>query len=81
MCMEHYAHTHTFVGMNACVRLKVKRGSLVVVYAETVRKHSDCENLSPEHSGFLVFLSHRGAKRLSRSRSAAAVKIGRTGKV
>lgn len=58
MCIEHYAPTHTFVGMNACMRLKVKRGSLVVVYAETVRKQSDCENLSLEHSEFLVFLSH-----------------------
>lgn len=32
-------------------------------------------------SGFLVFLSHRGVKRLSRSRCTAAVKIGKRGKV
>lgn len=53
----------------------------MVVCAETVRKQSDCENLSLEHSGFLVFLSHRGVKRLSRSRCTAAVKIRRGGKV
>lgn len=44
-------------------------------------RRSECENLSLEHSGFLVFLSHRGVKRLSRSRCTAAVKIGRRGKV
>lgn len=67
--------------MNACVHLKVKRGSLVVVYAESVRKQNDCEKLNLEHSGFLVFLSNRGVKRLSRSICRAAVKIGRRGKV
>lgn len=39
------------------------------------------EKLGLEHSGFLVCLSHRGAKRLSRSRGAAAVKIGSRGKL
>lgn len=49
MSMQHYAHAHTFVGMAGCVRLKVRRGSLAFVYAETARKQSDGENRSPEH--------------------------------
>lgn len=41
----------------------------------------DCENLSLEYSGFLIFLCDLGVKHSSRSSCAAAVKIGRRGKV
>lgn len=33
-------------GMDVCTHLRVKRGLLVVVYAECVKKQSDCENLT-----------------------------------
>lgn len=51
------SHAH-IGGMNACARLRVKRGLSVVVYAESVKKQSDCENLSLEHSRFLHFFGN-----------------------
>lgn len=62
--------SHITQDVNAHIWLKVKRGLL-----------GDCENLSLEYSGFLIFLCDQRVKHSSRSSCAAAVKIGRRGKV
>lgn len=79
MCnVDHYARlSHTRMAWLLPCIWRSRRDRSCLVWGS--RNH--VEKLGLEHSGFLVCLSHRGAKRLSRSRGAAAVKIGSRGKL